>query len=167
MLIVVLSSCGFKPRNKAIQDLNAVVVSIDAQQQFHPLVLRLKRRLQSLGARLETPINGSAAVLVLISLPVENQKTLSVDETGRPLEYELHIQISVVVASNKFQTESTIQIPLDKMKPSTIFARRVQVYDNNQLLAKSREREQVRNALYDVLIEQLIERIRGAHAFKS
>ncbi len=168
LLAMILSGCGFKPRGKVNQDLTNVVVNIDAQQPFHPLVLRLKRKLQSLGAQLDSN-QSTAAVLVLISMPVENQKTLSVDETGRPLEYELHVEISAVVTLNLIQSASSSysQPQLDKVTPSTIFARRVLVYDNNQLLAKSREREQVRNAIYDVLIEQLIERIRGALALKS
>ena len=167
ILGMVLTSCGFKPRGKSNQDLSGVIVNIDAQQQFHPLVLRLKRKLQSLGAQLDTKATTSSAVLVLISLPIESQKTLSVDETGRPLEYELHIQISAVVTSNNLKHQSSSKLNLNEMTASTIFARRVLVYDNNQLLAKSREREQVRNAIYDVLVEQLIERIRGAHAVKS
>ncbi len=172
--VILLSGCGFSFRGKTNHDLSGIVVAVDAQENFHPLVLRLKRKLLSSGAIVDqSGLNPelSAAndlhsnqqtVLLFVSNPIEKQKTLSVDETGRPLEYELYIEISAIVTANQIENIST-----QKINPSKIFARRVLVYDNNELLAKSREREQVRNDIYDVLIGQLIERIRGAHADKS
>ncbi len=172
--VILLSGCGFSFRGKTNHDLSGIVVAIDAQEKFHPLVLRLKRKLLSSGASVDQsglnpdhsaandPHSNQQTVLLFVSNPIEKQKTLSVDETGRPLEYELYIEISAIVTANQIENIST-----QKINPSKIFARRVLVYDNNELLAKSREREQVRNDIYDVLIGQLIERIRGAHADKS
>jgi len=172
MTVMMLSSCGFSFRGKINQDLSGVRINIDAQEKFHPLVLRLKRKLLALGAVIsmvdsnlqmkQNATTKATSVLLRISNPIEKQKTLSVDDTGRPLEYELHIEVSVVVTNQSIN-------PIDsaKLLPSLIFVRRVLVYDNNQLLAKSRERDEVRAEIYDVLIQQLIVRIRGAHAVNS
>ncbi len=166
---IFLSGCGFSLRGQSNLDLTDVIVSIETEEKFHPVAIGLKRKLERFGAKVvsDHAARGektfdNRSIIVLLSNPEEKQKTLSVDDTGRPLEYELRVDLSVVVTK-------TIAIKNDQKQnilPTSISARRLLVYDNNQLLAKSREREQVRGEIYQVLINQLIERIRNAHAVK-
>ncbi len=166
ILICSVTACGFKLRGQSNASLDGGTVFIVTEDNFHPVVVDLNRQLLRLGviSQLTTKTfleknteTDSSATLISFAKPKEQRKILSVDDTGRALEYELSIEIDVLIEtlaafSSKKGAEEA---------PSTMLVRRVLVYDNNQLLAKSREREKVREEMYRVLVGQLIERLRA------
>ena len=165
LTLVLLSSCGFKFRGQEDNNLKAATIIIVAENNYHPIVIGLNRKLLQLGAVVrmaseeDTKMNRlSSGTVIHLSKASEQRKILSVDDTSRALEYEFSIELAVAIKTitahqNRLNTTGA---------PSTIFVRRVLVYDNQQLLAKSRERDQLRQEMYRVLVRQLIERLHAA-----
>ena len=159
--LLLLSSCGFKFRGQVTSDLKSVQINLIADDSFGLLTVELKRQLQSLGANLNvTKVKGDFKIVtVYLGAPKETRNTLSVDKNGRPVEYEFVMDVPINIQPYH-ETEEKISVP------DQLHIRRVLVYDNNLLLAKSSERDQVRAEMRRVLVSQIIERIR-AYASKN
>ncbi len=159
-VLLSLSGCGFKLRGQISGDLKAKQVIVDAVNYYHPVATELRRRLQILGAELKKlPDSESAITLkndkvlyVYLNEPQQTRRTLSVDIDGRPLEYELALEVDARI--------TTLGQDLSSIQPVTIRVRRVLVYDKDQVLAKSREREQIVVEMTQSLIDQISERLR-------
>lgn len=155
LLSLVLSGCGFKLRGQLSGDLEGTNIYLNADDIFSALSVDLKRQLNMMNVNLNT--GGKEVVKPAVSIFLKNiqekRRTLSVDKTGRPVEYELILEVDVDIHDLKNNQA-------DDPHWTTMHVRRVQVYDNNLLLAKSKERDEVRTEMRHVLISQIIERIR-------
>jgi len=159
LLLLGLSGCGFKLRGQVTGDLQNKSVIVDGVNYYHPLATELRRRLQILGAEVvKLPkenlkdFHPEKSLYIYLNDPVQQQRTLSVDVDGRPLEYELSLQLDARIFTYG-QDPSTIE-------PELMRVRRVLVYDKEQLLAKSREKQQMTVEMTRALIDQISERLR-------
>ncbi len=179
MSLLVVTGCGFKLRGQLSGDLQNKQIVVDAENYYHPLAVELRRRLQILGAGVKKPGSisehrpeqsgpeaqssespANKTLYVFLSDPLEQTQTLSVDIDGRPLEYELSLQVNAKISMlGNSSTGSTGQIE-NLEEPVSMRVRRVLVYDKEQLLAKSRERQQILEEMNRALIEQVAERLR-------
>ena len=154
-LALGLSGCGFKLRGQLSSDLAGVNVYLNADYIYGALSVDLKRQLKLMDVNLFT--SGNEVIKPAVSIYLKNirekRTTLSVDKTGRPVEYELTVEVDVDIHELKNNQAN-------EPAWTTMHVRRVQVYDNNLLLAKSRERDEVRAEMRHVLVSQIIERIR-------
>lgn len=154
--ILLLTSCGFKFRGQLSANLEDVQIQLTAADSYSLLAMDLKRKLIRMGAKLNVShINDhSPAISVYLGNISEARNTLSVDKNGRPVEYEFVLEVPVDI--HLYQGEDD-----QNGDKSNLHIRRVLVYDNNLLLAKSSERDQVRKEMRHVLVAQIIERIRA------
>ncbi len=158
---LLLCSCGFKLRGQLSGDLKGTNVYLNADDIYSPLSVDLKRQLNLMKVHLVTTPSDVIEPVISIYLKNTREKrtTLSVDKTGRPVEYELILEVEVDIHDLNHEPPDELH---KKVQPrwTTMHVRRVQVYDNNLLLAKSREREEVSAEMRHALVSQLIERIR-------
>ncbi len=145
-----LSACGFhlQGRQPLPADLQRVcLVAADRQSDF---VDALRRNLQTSGA---TIVNDekSASMVLRIDQDELTQKVLVVSSRNLPREYELTYRISARADSGE-----RVLLERQDLEMSRNFT-----FDEREVLAKEREREQLRGELARELAATLLSRLRA------
>ncbi|TCK17536.1 LPS-assembly lipoprotein [Thiogranum longum] len=150
LLLVQLSACGFQLRGSV--ELPPVLKStlLQAKDPWEGVAAALRVELESSGSRITTNADEATAILRL-----ENERSqrrvLSVGRGGKASEYELFEEVTFSLQDNKGQV---------LLEPQTLRLTRDLVFDENQLLGKVSEIDELRKQMRRSLARQIITRIR-------
>ena len=147
-----LSACGFHLRGSEALPPEMSVTYIQSANPFSMLVDDFATALRARGAKVSERLEEATAVLRI----QENDKerdVLSVNTSGKVLEYELRqtIQFSVATAEN---------LPI--VESQTVSMSRAYLYKSTDVLGSEREKDAVRRTLQQNLVNMAMLRIASA-----
>ena len=151
-VIVSLSACGFHLRGSEALPPEMAVTYIQSSTPFSTLVDDFSEALRTRGAKVTERLEDASAVL-RIEANDKGRDVLSVNTSGKVLEYDLRqtIQFSVATAEN---------LPI--VESQTVTMRRAYLYKSTDVLGSERERETVRHTLQKNLVNMAMMRIAAA-----
>lgn len=150
LVSALLTGCGFQLRGSV--ELPPVLRStlLQAKDPWEGVAAALRIELESSGARITTQADESTAILRL-----DNERSqrgvLSVGRDGKASEYELFEEVTFSLQDNKGRV---------LIEPQSLRLTRDLVFDENQLLGKVSEIDELRNQMRRSLARQIITRIR-------
>ena len=151
-VIASLSACGFHLRGSEAFPPEMAVTYIQSSTPFSTLVDDFSEALRTRGAKVTERLEDASAVL-RIEANDKGRDVLSVNTSGKVLEYDLRqtIQFSVATAEN---------LPI--VESQTVSMRRAYLYKSTDVLGSERERETVRHTLQKNLVNMAMMRIAAA-----
>jgi LPS-assembly lipoprotein len=151
-LIVSLSACGFQMRGSAALPEEMAVTLIKSSRPWGTLIEDFAEALRTQHVKVTEDREAATAVLVIIS-DSQEKDVLSVDNTGKVLEFQLRQSI-------KFAVTTSDDLPL--LEPQRVTMTRDYLYSNTDVLSKEREEVVVRRALQRELVHLAMLRITAA-----
>ncbi len=150
LVTALLSACGFQLRGSV--ELPAVLKStlLQAGDPWEGVAAALRIELESSGARITTQADEATAILRLDN-ERSQRRVLSVGRGGKASEYELFEEVTFSLQDNRGRV---------LLEPQTLRLTRDLVFDENQLLGKVSEIDELRNQMRRSLARQIITRIR-------
>ena len=149
VLLVMSSACGFKLRGDVELPPVLQETYIDSENPFTGMARALRVELETAGARIVESSEQATAVLKIVKEKSQN-RILSVGSTGKASEYELLEEITY---------ELTDRDGKILVKPQSLRMVRDLVFDENELLGKVSESEQLHVQMRRSLARQIITRI--------
>jgi len=151
LLLVLLTSCGFKLRGAYQLPAAMQITFVDAAQVSPELSRALIRNLKSSNIKIVLNEADDAAVLKLFK-ETKTKRIVSVDANGRAREYTLTyiINFSVKAQAGNFEIESQ-EIRID----------RDFVFDTEDVLGNSREESQLYEEMQQDLIRLILLRLQS------
>lgn len=149
LLAVVLSlvGCGFQLQARMTLPPSIAAVSIEADDRQSPFAQSLAQVLRGAGAKVDAP--GAGVLVIRIERDELLERVASVSARNQPREYELTYVVRYsVVRNGSYLVES-----------EEVTATRDFSFDERLALAKSREREQLRETLARELAGVVLQRI--------
>jgi LPS-assembly lipoprotein len=154
LMIVVasLAGCGFHLRGSEALPPEMAVTYIQSSNPFSTLVDDFAEALRARGAKVTERLEDATAVL-RIQANDKERDVLSVNTSGKVLEYELRqtIQFAVATAEN---------LPI--VESQTVTMRRAYLYKSKDVLGSEREKDVVRHTLQKNLVNMAMLRIAAA-----
>lgn len=145
----LLSACGFQLRGSAELPPQLKVTLLQAKSPWVGIAAALRNELETAGARTTSRADDATAVLKLTG--VRSQKrVLSVGSGGKASEYELFEEVTFALHDSEGR---------ELLKPQTVRLTRDLVFNQNQLLGKVAEADELREQMFRVLARQIITRI--------
>ncbi len=145
----LLSACGFQLRGSVELPPELKVTMLEAKNPWVGIAAALRAELETAGARTTSRADDATAILKLSG--VRSQKrVLSVGSGGKASEYELFEEVTFALYDSKGR---------ELLKPQTVRLTRDLVFNQNQLLGKVAEADQLREQMFRVLARQIITRI--------
>ena len=151
-LALSLSACGFQLRGSAALPDEMAVTFIKSNRPWGPLVEDFAEALRTHHVKVTEDRSESTAVLEIIT-DAQDKDVLSVDSTGKVLEFQLRQTIQFAVTTRE-------KLPL--LEPQTVTMTRDYLYSNTDVLSKEREEVVVRRALQRELVHLAMLRITTA-----
>lgn len=148
---VLLSACGFQLRGSVELPPVLSVTLLQSNDPWEGIAAALRIELESAGARITTRTDDATAVLKLIG-ERSQRRVLSVGSGGKASEYELFEEVSFTLQDNEGR---------ELLKKQTLQMTRDLTFDENQLLGKVSEAEELREQMRRSLARQIITRIRA------
>ena len=151
-MVTALSGCGFHLRGSDALPAGMSVTYIQSANPFSSLVDDFADALRTHGVQV-TEDRAAATAVLRIHKNEKDRKVLSVNTSGKVLEYQLRqkIQFSVATAENR---------PI--VEQQTVTMRRAYLYRSTDVLGSERERDAVRNTLQKSLVNMAMLRIAAA-----
>jgi len=148
--LMLMTACGFQLRGHA--ELPAGMEKIYVQSDASALLLRyLRQSLSQAGAQVVTDINSATAVLV-IGNEEQERSVLSVNDQARVREYESRYSVTYSVA-----TVAGAEI----LSARVIELRRDYSFNENEVLAKERERISLVGDMQAEAVQAIMRQIRN------
>jgi len=148
-LQLILSSCGFQPRGSGYESIVGQEVTIVSADPHGPLERKVKAALKATGVEFSSSSSevegGNSANIIQILQQQLTRKVISVDENGRPAEYENIITLDVIYI---FHDGTKLNRQLS--------TRRDYLYDNSNTLAYDREEVTVLSEMREELSHRLV-----------
>lgn len=137
---LTLIGCGFALQGRLPLPPSLHTVYVDAQDSQSEFVQALRASLRASGAQL-VETGGTGVAVLRVSQDHVNERVLSVSARNIPTDYELtyEVQLSVMADGREL------------MAPEPLTLSRIYSFDEQQMLAKDRERD----ALLEVLAKEL------------
>lgn len=150
LVSTLLTACGFQLRGSV--ELPPVLRStlLQAKDPWEGVAAALRVELESSGARITTQTDEATAILRLDN-ERSQRRVLSVGRGGKASEYELFEEVTFSLRDNKGRV---------LLEPQSLRLTRDLVFDENQLLGKVSEIDELRNQMRRSLARQIITRIR-------
>jgi LPS-assembly lipoprotein len=149
VLATTVSACGFHLRGGVAMAPILEDTYIKSPEPYSGLSAVLRSELQSAGARLVSdPQQASAVIHIINSRSL--RRVLSVGKSAKASEYELFEEVTFVLEDN----QGSALLPTQ-----TIKSVRDLVFDENELLGKVSEAEDIRRQMQRSLARQIITRI--------
>jgi len=148
---VLLSACGFQLRGSVELPPVLSVTLLQSNDPWEGTAAALRIELESAGARITTQTDDATAVLKLIG-ERSQRRVLSVGSGGKASEYELFEEVSFTLQDNEGR---------ELLKKQTLQMTRDLTFDENQLLGKVSEADELREQMRRSLARQIITRIRA------
>lgn len=136
MLALLVTGCGFRLQGRASLPAPLAVTFIETDNEQSDFVQDLRKALLASGARLASRSSEASAVVRILRDQV-SQSVLSVSATNIPREYELTYSVRFAVEAGGRQL----------LEPRDVALSRDYSFDEQLLLAKTREEEIMRRAL--------------------
>jgi len=151
-MATMLAGCGFHLRGSDALPAEMSVTYIQSGDPFGSLVDDFADALRTHGVQV-TEDRAAATAVLRIHKNEKDRKVLSVNTSGKVLEYQLRqkIQFSVATAENR---------PI--VEQQTVTMRRAYLYRSTDVLGSERERDAVRNTLQKSLVNMAMLRIAAA-----
>lgn len=146
---VLLSACGFHLRGAVELPPELQETYLQSGNPYTGMARALRNELQAAGATIMESSEQATAILTVVGERSEN-RILSVGSTGKATEYELFEEVVFSVSD----VEGNVLI-----EPQTLRMIRALVFDENELLGKIREAEQIHIEMRRSLARQIITRI--------
>ena len=152
IIAVSLAGCGFHLRGSEALPPEMAVTYIQSSSPFSTLVDDFAVALRARGAKVTERLEDATAVLRIQDNDRERD-VLSVNTSGKVLEYELRqtIQFAVATADN---------LPI--VESQTVTMRRAYLYKSTDVLGSEREKDTVRHTLQKNLVNMAMMRIAAA-----
>jgi LPS-assembly lipoprotein len=144
----LLAGCGFHLQGSAGLPAVAVAPYIDAPDPYSDFYQALSSALVRSGAQLEAD-RGAASAVLIVQRDETGQSVLSVSARNVPTEYEVFYTVSYELRQGE-----EVLIPLQ-----TVTLTQDYVYDVTDVLAKSIEEGQLREALARDIAQMIIRRL--------
>ena len=151
-VMVNLSACGFHLRGSEALPPEMAVTYIQSSNPFSTLVDDFAGALRARGAKVTERIEDATAVL-RIQANDRERDVLSVNTSGKVLEYELRQTIRFAVATAE-------NLPI--VESQTVTMRRAYLYTSTDVLGSEREKDAVRHTLQKNLVNMAMLRIAAA-----
>ena len=151
-VMVNLSACGFHLRGSEALPPEMAVTYIQSSNPFSTLVDDFAGALRARGAKVTERIEDATAVL-RIQANDRERDVLSVNTSGKVLEYELRQTIRFAVATAE-------NLPI--VESQTVTMRRAYLYKSTDVLGSEREKDAVRHTLQKNLVNMAMLRIAAA-----
>jgi LPS-assembly lipoprotein len=139
-VVLLLAGCGFALQGRLPLPASLQTVYVDAQDSQSDFVQALRASLTASGAQL-VEASGQSAAVVRVSQDHVTERVLSVSARNIPTDYELTYEVQLSVMANGQEV----------MAPELLSLSRIYSFDEQQMLAKDRERD----ALLEVLAREL------------
>jgi len=149
LLLTNLSACGFKLRGDVELPHVLQETYIESKNPFTGMARALRMELEGAGARIVESSEQATAVLIIVEENAQN-RILSVGSTGKASEYELFDSVTF---------ELTDRDGKALIKPQSLRMVRDLVFDENELLGKVSEGEQLHVQMRRNLARQILTRI--------
>ena len=137
---LTLIGCGFALQGRLPLPPSLHTVYVDAQDSQSEFVQALRASLRASGAQL-VETGGTGVAVLRVSQDHVNERVLSVSARNIPTDYELTYEVQVSVMADGREL----------MAPEPLTLSRIYSFDEQQMLAKDRERD----ALLEVLAKEL------------
>ncbi|GMQ88370.1 MAG: hypothetical protein BMS9Abin08_1612 [Gammaproteobacteria bacterium] len=147
--LTMLSACGFKLRGGVDMPPLLQETYIESENPFTGMARALRVELEAAGARIVESGEQATAVLKIVTEKSAN-RILSVGSTGKASEYELLEEVTYELADRNGKV---------LIKPQSLRMIRDLVFDENELLGKVAESEQLHVQMRRSLARQIITRI--------
>lgn len=147
-----MAGCGFQLRGSAALPAEMAVTYIQSGQPYSSLVDDFAAALKARDIQVTEERSDATAVLKILGNELE-RRVLSVNTSGKVLEYELRqtVNFSVATAANQ---------PL--LEEQSVSMSRDYLYSNTDILGKAREDQDVRQTLQRNLVNMAMLRITAA-----
>jgi len=149
---VLLSACGFQLRGSVELPPVLSVTMLQSNDPWEGTAAALRIELESAGAKITTQADEATAVLKLFG-ERSQRRVLSVGSGGKASEYELFEEVSFTLHDSEGH---------ELLKKQTLRMIRDLVFDENQLLGKVSEADELREQMRRSLARQIITRIRAS-----
>lgn len=142
-----LSGCGFQLRGPRPLAFSTIHVGMSAQSEFGAA---LRRRIRTSGTTeiVDDPAKAEARLEILRNQP--EREILTLTGAGKVREYELRHAITFRLVDREGN---------ERIRPTTISAKREYTYDDSQVLAKEQEETLLFRDMQNDLVDQLMRRI--------
>ena len=147
--LIMLTACGFKLRGDVELPPILQETYIESENPFTGMARALRVELEASGARIVESSEQATAVLQIVNERSEN-RILSVGSTGKASEYELFDEVTFQLADRNGKV---------LVKQQNLRIIRDLVFDENQLLGKVSESEQLHVQMRRSLARQIFTRI--------
>lgn len=149
----VLCSCGFQLQGGGALPAALERTYLVGAEPYSEFLSSLTDTLRLRGAEVVENESEASSVLRIVE-DFTGQRVLSVTARNVPREYEVFYQVtfSLLVGNERM------------IEPESLVATRSYTYDETQVLAKSREEQELRRALADDLARRVVRRIEAAGA---
>ena len=151
-LAVSLSACGFQLRGSAALPEEMAVTFIQSGRPWGSLMDDVAEALRTHHVKVTEDKSEATAVLEIIS-DTRDKDVLSVDNSGKVLEYQLRQSI-------QFAVNTSDKLPL--LEPQTVTMTRDYLYSSTDVLSSEREQVVVSRALQRELVNLVMLRITAA-----
>jgi LPS-assembly lipoprotein len=138
---LLCAGCGFHLEGREQLPRTLASLRVEAGDEQTDFVHALRARLATAGARLDADAQGEGSARIHVLVDSTSERVLSVSARNVPTAYELSYRVRLSVESGGREL----------MAPEEHVLTREYSFDERSLLAKSRERE----ALYQALAEDL------------
>ena len=152
-VLTSLSACGFHLRGSEALPAEMAVTYIQSSDPFSTLVDDFSEALRTRGAKVTERLEDATAVL-RIQANDKERDVLSVNTSGKVLEYELRQTIEFAVAT------TAENLPI--VESQTVTMRRAYLYKSTDVLGSEREKDAVRHTLQKNLVNMAMLRIAAA-----
>jgi LPS-assembly lipoprotein len=149
VMFASLVGCGFQLRSSADLADNLKTMYVQGIDLSRGVGKSLNRGLKFNGVNVLESYEEGASVLTILEHKID-RRVLSVGGNAKVSEYELHGVIRYQVTDDKGEVIS---------KAQSVEAYRDYRFDENQVLAKAEEEEQLRDELEQQLIQSLLRRL--------
>jgi len=149
LLLTMLTACGFKLRGDVELPPVLQETYIQSENPFTGMARALRVELEAAGARIVESSEQATAVLKIVDERSEN-RILSVGSTGKASEYELFDEVTFQLVDRNGNM---------LIKKQNLRMIRDLVFDENQLLGKVSEAEQLHVQMRRSLARQILTRV--------
>lgn len=150
LAVFLVSGCGFKLRGSGPQPELPFKTLFLGFAETSPLGIQLRRNLAAMGnVKVVTDRKDADAIMEVLT-DVKDKQVLSLNSQGRVREFTLLYRLGFRIVDNK---------GLELLAPTQIVIRRIQTYNENQVLAKEAEEATLFREMQSDLVQQVLRRI--------
>lgn len=134
--LMLVQACGFQPRGKASLPESVQAIHIATNDRYSPFYRQLTTVVRSNGVKLTADPDAADAV-IRVSRDDTGRRVLSVSPRNVPAEYDVFYTVSYAILVDGAVV----------FEPQTLTLNRDYTYEPTQVLGKTREEDEIRNAL--------------------